>query len=591
MFTSDTTAKLGASLRGLAFTMPGKDSSMPASGEFTSSSLGIVGPSVDVGVNAKADDESASIQVAPAVRRGIAVVQVLRPEELCLGLIGNTGTKFCIQPAYECNKASHSLPVNKFTAESSGLYISDKKTGCFSEPYLKGRELDDEVVTQLLDLDVEFNKLRKEFVLVGSQDGSQDWDINLYARKNLDKVLSFKTPSKELSKSGGLIASNLTETVDSLIALGAIKELNTPVKKEGEESTPVSLNRLTVQVDTLQKTIPTMAGVIDAVESSLNQKTNLLYGSLQQLKQLEGNLGSYPKILENEGIEPTLWAAITNIVTGSKVSREKLEKDNLLLQTNVKTLERDSASYTTIVDLNNFKNELVSILQSWKITIEDLQSRVSKVEIKANKLYTSKSGEMSSTRLTGGNTSTLLNTLGIAQSSSTNSVNHGLVSSNQIGSSAMTSNADVVGLQDRIEKIEKQQSEHGREGLNGSVRFSGITLTGKDDLGAWLDKHSDNAGGVPPYGVFADPQLLLHWVWITLSGVETSSARDMKDRLSISMTQDKTYAVDSCQHYVPLVFTGKKSSLLNTGGMEKSRLGTIPTFDSWDDASGETGLK
>lgn len=446
-------------------------------------------------------------------------------------------------------------------------------------------------MTRLLDLDVEFNKLRKEFVLVGSQDGSQDWDINLYARKNLDKVLSFKTPSKELSKSGGLIASNLTETVDSLIALGAIKELNTPVKKEGEESTPVSLNRLTVQVDTLQKTIPTMAGVIDAVESSLNQKTNLLYGSLQQLKQLEGNLGSYPKILENEGIEPTLWAAITNIVTGSKVSREKLEKDNLLLQTNVKTLERDSASYATIVDLNNFKNELVSILQSWKITIEDLQSRVSEVEIKANKLYTSKSGEMSSTRLTGGNTSTLLNTLGIAQSSSTNSVNHGLVSSNQIGSSAMTSNADVVGLQDRIEKIEKQQSEHGREGLNGSVRFSGITLTGKDDLGAWLDKHSDNAGGVPPYGVFADPQLLLHWVWITLSGVETSSARDMKDRLSISMTQDKTYAVDSCQHYVPLVFTGKKSSLLNTGGMEKSRLGTIPTFDSWDDASGETGLK
>lgn len=104
MFTSDTTAKLGASLRGLAFTTPGKDSSMPASGEFTLSSLGIVGPSVDVGVNAKADDESASIQVAPAIRRGIAVVQVLRPEELCLGLIGNTGTKFCIQPAYECNR-------------------------------------------------------------------------------------------------------------------------------------------------------------------------------------------------------------------------------------------------------------------------------------------------------------------------------------------------------------------------------------------------------------------------------------------------------------------------------------------------------
>ena len=100
-----------------------------------------------------------------------------------------------------------------------------------------------------------------------------------------------------------------------------------------------------------------------------------------------------------------------------------------------------------------------------------------------------------------------------------------------------------------------------------------------------------NTGEVPPYGIFADPQLLLHWVWITLSGVETSSAQDMKDCLFISMTQDKTYMVDLCQHYIPLVFTGRKSSLLNTGGMDKSCLSTILTFKSWDDTTGETGLK
>jgi hypothetical protein len=127
--------------------------------------------------------------------------------------------------------------------------------------------------------------------------------------------------------------------------------------------------------------------------------------------------------------------------------------------------------------------------------------------------------------------------------------------------------------------------------LKGAVRFSGVTFTGKNDVGAWLDKNWGNVGSFPPYGLFADLQLLLHWVWILLSGTMNSSVKDMKDRISIEMTQDKTYAVDLYQHYIPLVYTGKKSSLLNTGGMDKSCLGQIPSFESWDDATGENGLK
>ena len=58
------------------------------------------------------------------------------------------------------------------------------------------------------------------------------------------------------------------------------------------------------------------------------------------------------------------------------------------------------------------------------------------------------------------------------------------------------------------------------------------------------------------------------------------------------MTQDKLFAVDSFQHYVPLIFAGKRSSsLINTGGMEKSRLTRIPKFSDWDDVGGHHGLK
>ena len=586
MFKSDSkTLKLGASLRGLAFSTPGKDSSPPASGEFTSSSLGIVG----VGVGENADEDSASIQGDPCLRRGTSVVQVLNPEELCLGLIGNTGTKFCVQQSSECKKASHALPVNKFDASSLSLYISDGKTGCFMEPALEGDRLDKGVVTRLLGLDEDFDKVRREFLLVGSQDSSQDRDIDLYARTNLDTVMKFKTPSKELSKSGGLTASRLGETIDSLITMETIKEMRTPVKLETELDISSSLNSLLVQVETLKKAIPTMAGVVDSVEDSLNQKTTLLYGSLQQIKQLEGTLGIYPKLLKGEGIEPTVWAAIVNVVTSSKHIQERMDNETNLLRKDLSTLKAQTSSFADVGVVDDFKNELVNILHSWKSTIEDLQSKVNEVETDVKNLQPRRG----STRGTGSEnstSSTLLNSLGIMGEprARVETPFPPSVHSTSSGSESANKMADIV---DRIVKIEKQQSEHGREGLNGSVRFCGITLTGKDDLGAWLDKHSSNPGGVPPYGVFADPQLLLHWVWITLSGVETSSARDMKDRLSISMTQDKTYAVDSCQHYVPLVFTGRKSSLLNTGGMDKSRLGTIQTFESWDDATGETGLK
>ena len=424
---------------------------------------------------------------------------------------------------------------------------------------------------------------------MGSQDSSQDRDIDLYARTNLDTVMKFKTPSKELSKSGGLTASRLGETIDSLITMETIKEMRTPVKLETELDISSSLNSLLVQVETLKKAIPTMAGVVDSVEDSLNQKTTLLYGSLQQIKQLEGTLGIYPKLLKGEGIEPTVWAAIVNVVTSSKHIQERIDNETNLLRKDLSTLKAQTSSFADVGVVDDFKNELVNILHSWKSTIEDLQSKVNEVETDVKNLQPRRG----STRGTGSEnstSSTLLNSLGIMGEprARVETPFPPSVHSTSSGSESANKMADIV---DRIVKIEKQQSEHGREGLNGSVRFCGITLTGKDDLGAWLDKHSSNPGGVPPYGVFADPQLLLHWVWITLSGVETSSARDMKDRLSISMTQDKTYAVDSCQHYVPLVFTGRKSSLLNTGGMDKSRLGTIQTFESWDDATGETGLK
>ena len=585
---SDNAKKLGASFRDLAFATPTTKGNTVPLGKLKVSSLGIsLVDDADGGVKGP-DDYQVAIQENQVLVRGSDVVRIIKPEEVCCGLIGNTGTKFCVQLASDCTKATHTLPVNKFPAES-GLYVSDKRSGCFMDPFLDISHLDSEVVERILGLTGDFELLRKEFVLLNSQDGSQDSDIDLYARSNLKKANNFKTPAKELGRAGGFNPSRLTEAVDSLVALGTIQEARNPVKFEGESDLIATVSKLVNEVENVGKIIPTIAGVVDTIEESLNDKTVLIYGGLQQIKQLEGTIGNQSDVLKNAGMEPTLWGAVSNVVLAVKDLSEKSQAEELRLKEDLQSLEARASNLVEAQTVTELKLELVNILQTWKTTIQNLQQEVVDLNIK----LTSSSRPTPLPSATMG----MLSTLGISMptapslpTTSPSPPSTTIVTTPGVGSHhSITTELEVIN--DRIKQMEKQHREHGKEGLNGAVRFSGVTLSGKDDLGAWLDKNTVNVGGIPPYGLFADPQLLLHWIWVLLSGTTTSTARDMKDRLSISMSQDKTYAVDSYQHYVPLVFTGKKSSLLSTGGMEKSRLGTIPTFESWDDATGETGLK
>ena len=520
-------------------------------------------------------------------------MQILKPEELCRGHIGSTGTKFCLNEKGGCLKASHRVPQNKATV-NPGLYILDTKSGCFKEPFLDVKGLEETVISRILGLDVDSEKLRKEFVLVNSQDGSQDEEIDKFCRSNLKKAYSFKTPAKGLTKSGGLNSSNLGETVDTLMSLGTIADVGAPTKFEDQTELEAAVSLLISEVKNVKKSLPTIAGVVDTVETSLLDKTTLIYGSLQLIKQIEGELGTQTQGLKDAGIEPTIWAALANVITTSKMKGEKLENLVSKLNTEIQNLENSNRNKIEVDALNTLKTELFNVLTTWKTTIEETRNSVQIVEAKvttlSNQVTTSTASPSSFRPTSTPSPSDMLASLGISGSESTIPNSHRV--GTPVGEGLGGVDADIFKrLIDRVSKMEKQQMEHGREGLNGAVRFSGITLTGKDDLGAWLDENLESPGGVPPYGLFADPQLLLHWCWIMLSGGHMSTPRDLKDRLAVSMTQDKTYAVESCQHFVPLLFTGKKSHLLNTGGMEKSRLASIPTFESWDDASSEIGLK
>jgi hypothetical protein len=135
---------------------PRKAPSSLASSELTSYSLGIVAPVVGVGVDTKTDTNLASIWEGPALHHVTSIIQGLKHEDLCLGLIGSTGTNFCVQLAAKYRNESHSLPINKFAALGLGLYISDNKTGCFIEPCLDGTDLDQGAVSRRMGLGMDF---------------------------------------------------------------------------------------------------------------------------------------------------------------------------------------------------------------------------------------------------------------------------------------------------------------------------------------------------------------------------------------------------------------------------------------------------
>jgi hypothetical protein len=411
---------------------------------------------------------------------------------------------------------------------------------------------------------------------IASQDGSKDSEIDAGARKTFLKTVNFKTPSKRKGQTSNFDPSNLVDIVSNFTMLAEEESSNPKLKFESGEELNRVVSDLVSYYEAVKKILPSVAGTVDTLEQTIQDKTELIYGGIQQVRQLEGTIGTQPQVLKENNIAPTIWGSISEIFS----SLQKCETDSNtkveLLKGSLSTLELNFNNFSKTSTADKLKTDIFELLKGWKTIIEASNTRISKLE----KISSPGTESESSVRSSFGDLG--INTTGLPSAvTNTNTVSNIPSSVSELLNSLTT----------RVGKVEQQQSEKGKEGLNGSVRFSGVTFSSKDDVGAWLDNSLSSTGGVPPYGLFADPQLLLHWVWILLSGSTNSSARDMKDRISIEMSQDKTYAVDSYQHYIPLVFTGKKSSLLNTGGMDKSRLAQIPTFESWDDATGEAGLK
>ena len=571
-----------------------KSSETPASKSSTSmfTSLFMSPSATGKGVSSKRTD---FILPNSAAYHGNTCVLVNNPELLCCATVGTSDTKFCCLETTKCTTQSHK-PSGKKVVIEPGLYIFDKRTtgsptAAFITPHLDTDNVQNGLVKELLDSKQSVTDLRDSFVIAASQEGSQDEQISSIDMSILKKVKGFKTPSK--FKSEVLFQSdNLAETVDSILQDQLQEDPSLIQSYEEPSIASIKISELLNQVRGFQRAIPTISAVIDTVQEEGKESRTLTIGTLQLVKQLEFAIGHQTTLLRGQGIEPSLWGALSS--TMDRVI--KLEVDSSVIK----------SSHSDAFDELN--TQLGTLLMQWKTIIEDLKQKVLNLEVQSSavKVAVPSSANLfanlsmpgfAAPTATAPVTAPRSVTVGIDPSPTvilpptTSSSPHSF--NDPVSSSALLSHS-VEALNDiteRIEKIEYLNSLKGKEAIKGAVQLGGFTFTSQNDVGAWYEIHHSNPGSLPAYGVFPDPQLLLHWCWIVLSGSNSNSTRDMRDRAAIDLSLDSSYCVESFQQFVPNVFTGKKSgSLLNTSGIGKSRLAQIPDFNSWDN-NDETGLR
>jgi outer membrane murein-binding lipoprotein Lpp len=526
---------------------------------------------------------------------GNTCVLINNPELLCCATVGTSDTKFCCLETAKCTTQSHK-PSGKKVIIEPGLYILDKRnsgvpTAAFITPHLDTDNVQNGLVKELLDSQQSITDIRDSFVIAASQEGSQDDQISAIDRSNLKKVKGFKTPSK--LKSEVLFKSdNLAETVDSIL-LDKLPTDDSIIQSYEDPSTSATMiANLLNQVRGFQRAIPTMAAVIDSVQEDEKESRTLTIGTLQLVKQLEFAIGHQTTLLQGQGIEPSLWGALSS--TMDRVI--KLE-----VNASVTTKSQSDA-------FSDLSSQLNTLLLQWKTIIEDLKQKVLNLETHSNSMKVT--GTQPTTLFAGLSMPSVAPAPVTVPATAPDSVTAGTKVSPTVimqsteshtahtdadssSTAALLANSVTVlnDLTERIEKLEYLNSIKGKETIKGAVQLGGYTFTSQNDVGAWYELHHSQPGSLPAYGVFPDPQLLLHWCWIVLSGSNSNSTRDMRDRAAIDLSLDSSYCVESFQQFVPNVFTGKKSgSLLNTSGIGKSRLAQIPDFKSWDN-NDETGLR
>lgn len=543
------------------------------------------------------------------VDHGVNVAHVIDPSRLCMGYIGNSKTKFCIQAKGECTVQSHR--GRPFSDAQPGLYCFQNGSSgvnasvCLTAPFVKRELLKESEYQDLMIESKDLETLQEQFAIASmrseieideSSMGSADDAADLL----LSKVNDYKTPKKEKS-------SDQTASLEGGRTFdGAVKGFWEKVK--GFENT-VGPKKL--EVDYIQEQAPKWSYEISQVKDYLgeqgrllasfahtvNERLTLVDGLVHKVKTMEVKIGSQNELLRRHGTEPVLWNAIAGLVdsgTSLMLDQERMKK------------VVDATSDTSV----RMQSELQVILKSFKSKMDSTTEcvktlRQSVTELKAGTAKGTAKG-VDAVESTKARSSLLgLSFLDVADETKATPRSESGTSSTAVAhgrDESPTAKFNDVDFDDTVRLVEELVSRVGilesfkqdqdEKMLEEAVKLMDVIFTCKDDVEDWYCSHGFETDGVPPCGLFIDPLIALYWIGTKIDGAGASRTKleDLLTGKKLGMSELAMGAYESFNSDIPIVFRGESKEKTVITDEDKSKLTNLPSFKAWHHPGRDKGL-
>lgn len=450
-------------------------------------------------------------------------------ESVCRGLIGTSGTKFCMRVG--CVVRGHKS--NKFEGMEPGLYVKHNDNEAYLSPMVPKSSVSDSVIETFLQRSwSDSREVVRYFDHVTSIQDDPKQVITNFTELDLREAevkaaLATKTPARKRRNQDhednlDLLQRFLSEEMPTEEDL--VKEELSDKFDEGYDGTSLKMKK--------------MKQGLELLANSMDEEKRLIETTLEKVDDLSSSIGRFSSSCD---LPPTLWLAIEHVQEEIAKAKETFQRSVVNDEQYVKQNKLD------IVE-RRLDQEL-SCLQS------NTEHNFSVTE------------------------ETFSHLRGLLYSPDISFPNIAVISKGMD-----TINLQMGKVQTDISNLIRQQQDGNAKSLNQQVVSIGnFTFRSTEDIRAWGERYLPDTF---PFEAFVD----CFTVFERIRSFKDDSSTDLKDmeiRKKLQLSSAGQLSVDSFKNPLPKVWRGSGSENSSAG----TWLPGIPTKNKWEDESGMTGAK
>lgn len=517
------------------------------------------------------------------------ILELTKPSEICGGLIGGSGSKFCIRGSQDCTISTHKR--SPFRGLIQGYCIKLNLNEAMTAPIIPLQKIAPDVGEKLLahNFDSTLDVLRVFDSMVAQLQDEPSKQIknfdSLMARISDAKAsVALKTPAKvrkvglweeiaELTGADGLKTHKAWQNNELPVGMDLFEELSklqTSSSEEGSDSVSPGSPRT-------EEFAAIIARYFGVLINSLNEERALVDILVDKVQDLQVQVGLRTNVAELF-LPPTLWSAIEDAsgridnihdaLDAQEAGQEKMDQGSMSRapMTDGQLFGCDFADDSHDVDPDDQK----------VLTLGHLRRFAKTRDRKYESTYDDIAGDIYNIK---GDVDALDEFVTIHDLSD-----------------------EVVKLKDAISSIQKDIASFGETFKqrplpspveNASVKKMSVTIgrhtfTSMSDFRAYWETMF---GGLEiPFGVFVDPYSFLERVQSFKDMGASTELKDMEVRKKLSLKADDGIAIKSFSHSLPRLFHNGGSAASSSSSLT-SWLPGIPHKDRWEDEFGMSGVK